>query len=31
MKPYEATKDYIKKIIGSIEKDKLNKIIKKIN
>ena len=30
MKSYEATKDYIKKIIGSIEKDKLNKIIKKI-
>ena len=26
MKSYEATKDYIKKIISPIEKDKLNKI-----
>ena len=28
MKSYEATKDYIKKIISPIEKDKLNKINK---
>ena len=30
MKSYEEAKDYINKIISSIEKDKLNKIIKKI-